>query len=182
MIVTFVFKILCKGGHCKFWISSTEGFLKLASNTLDCGEKIILEIILKTLYNTFWEVVNWLKLCMLTPRRPRCVFWQHNFWRQVCVTKDFHVFSPNFNKGCGQGLSFMSTKFPRHLEIWVKSYGLICSLFLNSGNLGTFEFIFFQKQKFEIGFLDLYIHGKLLIIPFWSMSQKLRGVLVCRQL
>jgi len=25
---------------------------------------------------------------------------------------------------------------------------------------------FFQKQKFEIGFLDLYIHGKLLIISF----------------
>jgi len=39
----------------------------------------------------------------------------------------------------------------------------------------------FQKQKFEIGFLDLYIHGKLYIIPFWSMSQKLWGLLVCGQ-
>jgi len=28
------------------------------------------------------------------------------------------------------------------------------------------ENYFFQKQKFEIGFVDLWICGKLLIIPF----------------
>jgi len=31
------------------------------------------------------------------------------------VTRDFHVFGPNFNRRCGQGISFMSTKFQ---DIW----------------------------------------------------------------
>jgi len=41
----------------------------------------------------------------------RCVFWQHNFLGQVCVTRNFHVFGPNFNRKCRQGIAFMCTKF-----------------------------------------------------------------------
>jgi len=70
-----------------------------------------------------------------------------------------------------------------HLEIRVKSYGLICYFFHRVGQSGQIrKNHFFQKQKFEIGFLDLYICRKLLIILFWSMSQRLWGVLVCGQL
>ena len=50
-----------------------------------------------------------------------------------------------------------------------KSYCMIYSLFFNLGNLGKFKNKSFSKIKFEIGFLDLYICGKLWINPFQSM-------------
>jgi len=56
-------------------------------------------------------------------------------------------------------------------------------LFFSNGQFGLIrENHFFHKQKFKIGYLDLYMQIKLCIIPFWSMSQKLWGVLVGRQL
>jgi len=45
--------------------------------------------------------------------------------------------------------------------------------FSMSGQFGQIKNHFFQKQKFGIGILDLYINGKLLFIPFCSMSQML---------
>ena len=59
---------------------------------------------------------------------------------------------------------------------------MICSFQRCAGNLGSkkkfFENHFFLKLKFEIDSLDLYLRGKLGIIPFGSMNQKLREVFV----
>jgi len=38
---------------------------------------------------------------LLTPKKSSCVFWQHIIFAQVHVTRDFHVFGPNFNRSCG---------------------------------------------------------------------------------
>jgi len=68
------------------------------------------------------------------------------------------------------------------LELWVKHYALICYFFFKWAVWVDKKNYFFQKQKFEIDFLELFICGKLWIISFWSRSQKLQGVLVCGQL
>jgi len=47
---------------------------------------------------------------------------------------------------------------------------------------GQIKKTIFLETKNWNWFSKIYIYGKLLIIPFWSMSQKLWGVLVWRQL
>jgi len=44
----FLFKILCTGVYSKSWFLSVEGSWTWASNTLDLGQKITLEIYGKT--------------------------------------------------------------------------------------------------------------------------------------
>jgi len=51
----------------------------------------------------------------LTPKGPRGLFWQYNFFGQVLVIRDFYVFGPNFDRSCERGISFMPTKFK---DIW----------------------------------------------------------------
>jgi len=57
---------------------------------------------------------------------------------------------------------------------------LLFSLARQSGQIRKNHF--FHKQKLKIGFLELYIREKLLIILFWLMNLKLLGVFVCEQL
>jgi len=69
------------------------------------------------LYSKQWShsYVTFGLQCPLTPKGPRCVFWQYKFFGQVPVARDFYVFAPNFNRRCGRGISFMPTKFQ---DIW----------------------------------------------------------------
>ena len=98
------------------------------------------------------------------------------------VSWDFHIFGPNFNTRCGLGISFMWTNFKTFGNMSQKLWANMWFI----SQLGQFGQIwknhFFLKWKFEIHFLGLYKHKKLWTIPFWSMSQKLWGFLVCGQL
>jgi len=37
--------------------------------------------------------------CLLIPKGPNCVFWQHRNFGQVSVTRDFHIFSQTLIEG-----------------------------------------------------------------------------------
>jgi len=39
----------------------------------------------------------WIRFHLLTPKGPRCLLGQYKFFGQVPVTRDFHVFGPNFD-------------------------------------------------------------------------------------
>jgi len=122
---------------------------------------------------------------LLTPKGPTCIFWQHRNFGQVRVIRDLYISGWNFNRRWGQGTSFIYTNTLNFMTFENMSQKLWPNMLVFSltGQFGQiWKNHFFQKQKIEIGFLKLFLRGKLLIIPFWSMSQKLWGVLICGQL
>jgi len=59
--------------------------------------------------------------CPLTPKGLDCCFWHYRFSGKVPVSGDLVYFGPNFNRRCGQGVSFSVSNF-KTFGNQVKSY------------------------------------------------------------
>ena len=98
-------------------------------------------------------------------------------WLEICISYSEISIEVKDKEYLSHALNFM-TFGNMSKKLWPNM--LLFSPGRQSGQIRKIQF--FQKQKFEIDSLELYIHVKLWIIPFWSTSQKLQGVLVCKQL
>jgi len=131
------------------------------------------------LLNSQWGLKTPTCPSFLTPKSPTCFFWHRRHFGQVHVTGDLHTYGWNLIEGKDEqslscALNFI-TFGNTNQKLWPNMF-----LFLVKGQSNRPEKITFFINK--IGFLELYVRRNLGIIPFWSMSHKLQGVLVCRQL